>query len=199
MPDVTVAAGFADFERSTVAELYWTAFGKKLSFCLGPDAKAHAFLTRVVNPRYALCARSADGTLLGVAGFKTSEGSLVGGSFSDLRAVYGLFGSLWRALLLSVLERDLEQGTLLMDGICVAPNARGKGLGTLLLRAIKSEAHNRDCTDIRLDVINTNPRAQALYEREGFVQTTQTTLGPLKYVFGFSSSWEMRYALQAHS
>jgi RimJ/RimL family protein N-acetyltransferase len=42
--------------------------------------------------------------------------------------------------------------------------------------------------EVRLDVIDTNPRARALYERKGFVATGEQKLGPLKPVFGFSSA-----------
>lgn len=198
MSAIRITRGFNENERDLIAALYWEAFGAKLSFGLGPDIKARAFLARVAEPAFSLCARSEDGALLGVAGFKTSEGSLVGGDLSDLRAIYGIFGSLWRATLLSLLERDLEASTLLMDGIFVTEAARGMGVGTALLRAIIQEARAQGCADVRLDVIDTNPRARALYEREGFAPGKVQTLGPLKYVFGFSSATEMRFTLQSH-
>ena len=153
----------------------------------------------MVSPEYALCARNDDGTLLGVAGFKTNEGALIGGEFSDLREIYGAFGASWRALLLSMLERSVEEKSFLMDGIFVTREARGLGVGTALLRAIIAEAETRGCADVRLDVIDTNARARALYEREGFVAGKVQSLGPLKYIFGFSSATEMRFTLRAHS
>ena len=36
-----------------------------------------------------------------------------------------------------------------------------------------------------------NPRARALYEREGFIAGETETLGPLRYIFGFDSSTKM--------
>lgn len=199
MSDFCITKGFADDERNTVATLYWEAFGAKLSIGLGPDAKALEFLTRVCDPEFALCARSEDGGLLGVAGFKTSEGALIGGGMRDLYAIYGTFGSVWRAALLSLVERKLEPQSFLMDGIFVTKEARGLGLGTALLQAIKEEAAARNCNEVRLDVINTNPRARALYERSGFVAGQVQSLGPLKYFFGFSTATEMRFTLQEHS
>ena len=82
-----------------------------------------------------------------------------------------------------------------MDGICVSREARGMGLGTALLRAIKDEASAQNCDDVRLDVIDSNPRAKALYEREGFVTGKTQSLGPLKHLFGFSTATEMRFIL----
>ncbi len=190
-----ITSGFEESERAVIAALYWEAFSHKLSFGLGPNAKGIAFLSRVANPRFALCARDNTGAILGIAGFKTSEGALIGGGFADLRAIYGGLGATWRAALLSVLERDLETGSLLMDGICVTRAARGMGLGTALLHAIKDEARTQDCVDVRLDVIDSNPRAKTLYEREGFVAGKTHSLGPLKHVFGFSTATEMRFTL----
>lgn len=199
MTDFRITPGFSNAERTLAAELYWEAFGNKLALGLGPESKAKAFLARVANPDFALCARDDNGTLLGIAGFKTSEGALIGGDFADLRAIYGTFGAAWRGLLLSLLERDLQGGSLLMDGIFTAQTARGKGVGTALLRAIKQDAIARGCSEVRLDVIDTNPRARALYEREGFVAGKVQRLGPLKYLFGFSSATEMHATLQPHS
>lgn len=80
---------------------------------------------------------------------------------------------------MALLERDLAEDTLLMDGICVDSSARGLGIGTALLEAIKAEAKTRNLAQVRLDVIDINPRARALYEREGFVAGPVQRLGPL--------------------
>lgn len=199
MSAIRITKGFSEDERAMVAALYWEAFGQKLALGLGPDEKALRFLARVAAPEFALCARDHSGALLGMAGYKTSDGALIGGAFCDLREVYGLFSAIWRAGLLSIMEREQEAGSLLMDGIFVTGAARGKGVGTALLGAIKDEARARSCTEVRLDVIDSNPRARALYEREGFAPGKVQHLGPLKYLFGFSSATEMRFTLQAHS
>ncbi len=173
------------------AALYWDAFGPKLGKTLGPKSRGIAFTTRVFDPTHGISAHAPDGTLLGVAGFKTSKGALVGGGFSDLKAIFGTFGALWRAALLSLLERDIENERFLMDGIFVSPKARGLGVGTALMQALFAEGQARGYREIRLDVIDANPRARALYERLGFVAIKTDTLGPLRHVFGFSTSTTM--------
>jgi ribosomal protein S18 acetylase RimI-like enzyme len=130
-----------------------------------------------------------------VAGFKTSGGALTGGGIRDIAQHYGWIGAGWRGPLLGLLERKLAADTLLMDGICVATNARGLGVGTALLHAIKEEARARDLFHVRLDVIDINPRARALYEREGFVAGTPEHLGPLRLLFGFSSATPMTWSI----
>ena len=78
-----------------------------------------------------------------------------------------------------------------MDGIFVEPKARGQGVGTALLQAVEAHAAELKMQRIRLDVIDTNPRARALYEREGYSERSVLSLGPLKLIFGFSSAAQM--------
>ena len=191
MSDITITPGFSEAERPVAAQLYWQAFGGKLGKVLGPPTRGETFFRRVMNPDFALVARDNDGHMLGLAGFKTREGSLAQGGQRDLMAVYGVIGAFWRAVLLAPLERAVEHDTLLMDGICVSSEARGRGVGTLLLDAIKAEAAARGLSHVRLDVIDSNPRARALYERQGFVTTGEEQTGPLKYVFGFARATTM--------
>lgn len=190
-----IVAGFADTHRAHVSALYWQAFGPKLGIVLGPHDKGLSFIDRVLDPTHGISAVDPDGKLLGVAGFKTVNSALVGGTFADMRAVFGFWGATWRAVLISVLERDTENKRFLMDGIFVAPEARGKGVGTALLNAIYAEAKSRGYAEVRLDVIDTNPRARALYEREGFVALKTEHLGPLRHFFGFKSATTMVRAL----
>jgi len=129
--------------------------------------------------------------LVGIAGFKTAQGSLIGGGFGDLAKYFGFFSALWRASLLLLLERKIESGVLLMDGIAVIADQRGKGTGTKLLTAIVDYAKTSGLEAVRLDVIDTNPRARKLYERFGFEAVGTERLGILKLLFGFSSATQM--------
>jgi GNAT superfamily N-acetyltransferase len=186
-----VESGFREEHRLQAARGYWRAFSRKLRYPLGPERKALAFIESILDPSYAITAVSHDGRFLGMAGFKTPEGALVGGGFGDLARTYGWLGATWRGLLIHSLERDCSDGILLMDGIFVEPEARGKGVGTALLQAVESHAASLQLQSIRLDVIDTNPRARALYEREGFAAQSVLSLGPMKPIFGFSSATQM--------
>ena len=186
-----ITKGFPDSDRRQIAALYWEAFGAKLGRTMGPTPKALRYFEAVLYPPHALCARDSDGTLLGVAGFKTYQGALVGGSFRDMARVYGWIGTAWRVALLSALERDTESARFLMDGIFVEPAARGRGVGTLLLEAIAVEAAARGYAEVRLDVIDSNDRARALYERRGFRAIKTHSTGLLRHVFGFRSATTM--------
>jgi ribosomal protein S18 acetylase RimI-like enzyme len=191
MSESTISQGFDDSERAQVAQMYWVAFGQKLGRVMGPKTRAIAFIKDVLDPTHALCARDTDGTLLGVVGFKTFASALVGSTWRDLARHYGWVGSTWRIGFLALLDRDTENARFLMDGIFVSDGARSQGVGTALLNAICAEAKFRGYREVRLDVIDSNPRARALYDREGFVAGGTHKLGPLKLIFGFDSATTM--------
>ena len=188
----TIRGGFPDALRRQAAEIYFQAFEGKIGGILGRDGRGLRFVESVIDPRFAICAVSPDETrLLGIAGFKTADGAMVGGTLRDMAAVYGWVGAIWRGLLLSVLERDLAEGQLLMDGIAVTSEARGTGIGSALLDAIVDEAEKRGMKEVRLDVIDSNPRAKSLYERKGFIAGGRHSTGPFSRLFGFSFATTM--------
>ncbi len=187
----TLQHGLPDHLRKDAAGLYWLAFGGKLGPVLGPVDKAFALLDLVMREDHVITALSENGALMGLAGFKTPDGAFAGGGFADLRQIYGAFGASWRAALLWLLERDVDNHRFLMDGICVSEAARGQGVGTALLDAICDEGRRRGYPSVRLDVVDVNQRARALYERQGFVATRTSQIGILRWVFGFSAATTM--------
>ncbi len=188
---VTIRHGFPASQRNEAADLYWQAFGGKLGRVMGPRDKALQFLDAVIRPDHAIVAVGDDGRLLGLAGFKSPLGSFASGGPEELRRIYGWFGSIWRAGLIRALERDVDNDRFLLDGICVARQARGHGIGAALLHAFCDEGRQRGYTAARLDVIDTNWRAKALYEREGFVIDSTDDIGLLRFAFGFRHAHAM--------
>ncbi len=191
---VTVAPGFAAHHRAEVAALFWEAFGPKLRWPLGAPPRALAFIERTLDPAHAISATDGEGGLLGAAGLKTGSGGLLTGRSADLRAVYGRLGGLWRGALLELHERPVEPGAMLMDGLFVAPHARGHGVGTRLLAAVAERARAEGCREIRLDVVDGN-RARRLYERHGFEPSGRTEPGWLGPMLGFRGATTMRLSL----
>jgi ribosomal protein S18 acetylase RimI-like enzyme len=177
--------------RAEAAQLYWQAFGSKLGFVMGPEVRALAYLHRVIRADHAIIALSDAGQLLGLAGFKTPQGSFAAGSPDEMRASYGAFGGTWRSRLLGRLSDEVDNENFLLDGLCVVQDQRGKGIGTALMRAIAAEARLRGYASVRLDVIESNWRAQALYQRLGYVETRRAEIGILRHVFGFKAAVTM--------
>ena len=191
MDGVTLQVGLPDPLRADAARLYWQAFGGKLGKVLGPEPRAMRFLERVIRSDHVVAALGPDGALLGIAGFKTPAGSFATGHAADLAAIYGDLGAIWRRLLLGWLSGDVDNHRFLLDGICVEALARSQGLGSALLEAVCAEARKRGYAEVRLDVIDTNWRAIALYKRLGFEVRGRQSIGLLRHVFGFTAATTM--------
>ena len=179
------------------AALYWDAFGGKLGRVMGPRDRALAYLARVIDPGHALAAVAPGGALLGLLGFKSPQGAFADGGLRDLAAGFGWAGALWRAGALSLLAREVDNHRFLIDGLAVARDARGRGVGTALLEAAATLAARRGYAQMRLDVIDTNLRARALYDRLGFRTAGISRLGPLRHLFGFDAAITMVCDLRA--
>lgn len=187
----TIAKGLPASQRPQAAALYWEAFGGKLGTVLGPENRALDFIAATLRPDHCFTATDPEGRLLGIAGFKSPEGAFVGGSSVEMRAVYGRIGAAWRGAALWMLSHEVDNHRFLVDGIAVTRAARGRGIGTALLQALCDEGRARGYGSIRLEVIDGNWRARALYERQGFMPVQTEKLGLLRHVFGFSAATTM--------
>ncbi|WP_371097492.1 GNAT family N-acetyltransferase [Streptomyces sanglieri] len=156
---VTVRRGVPAGAERRAAELYWDAFGRKLGPALNPPGKAVPFIAAHLNADRAVCAL-LDGQLVGLAGHQHDGRALTGGSACAVLRAYGHLRGLHRLLLLALFERHPAPGQLVMDGIAVDPDMRGRGVGSLLIEEVAAVAAEQDCREIRLDVIDTNPRAR---------------------------------------
>ncbi|MFE7132565.1 GNAT family N-acetyltransferase [Streptomyces sp. NPDC057638] len=182
--------------RARVAALYWEAFGRKLGPALGPAETGRAFIARHLHPDRGIVVLDGE-EVIGVAGYQLGGRALTGGGANDVLAAYGRVRGVPRLALLALLERRAADGELVMDGIAVDPAHRGRGVGGLLLREIAAVAADHGCHRIRLDVIDTNPRARALYERHGFAAVRTTRTPWLRGPMGFSAATTMRRQVTA--
>ena len=188
--EITLQSGLPEEHRPAAARLYWEAFGGKLGRVMGPEPRALAYLDRVMRSDHVITAMAGD-QLVGLAGFKTPSGAFASGNWRDMRMVYGRMGALWRLALLGALQSEVDNDRFLIDGIAVTRDARGGGIGTALLGALCDEGCARGYASIRLEVIDSNWRAKALYEREGFTALHTEKLGLLRHLFGFESATTM--------
>lgn len=177
------------------AALYWQAFSGKLARLFGPASRAVPMIRAGLDAGHALAVTDAAGQVLGVAGFRSPEGSFVSLNPGLLRAHYGRAGGAWRMGALRLLGQDTDNTRFLIDGLCVAETHRSQGLGAALLQALAELALRRGYPAMRLDVASSNTRARALYEREGFVAVRQQML-PLAFpIFGVSACLVMERPL----
>ncbi len=193
--EIGVQQGFPNELRASAAELYDAAFGAKLSVAIPNPNSRMAVLKEGFNPVFSFVAVS-NGEMVGIAGFKTAQGSLTGGiSFRVMKEQIGYWGAIRAVLVLALLERKQVAGQFLMDGIGVSPKMRGRGIGTELLHSLIEYAQKEGYRSVRLDVIDTNPAARRLYERVGFVPVKTEKFAYLKWLLGFGAATQMEYSL----
>ena len=188
---VTFEHGVPEAYRADVARLYDLAFGEKFAVAIRSETDRRVLIARSLQLEFAIAA-FAGTHLVGLAGFHTPKGSLTGGlDYSLLVSQLGKFRGSWAALLFGLYDRKTTAGELLMDGISVDPNMRGRGVGSGLLNELHLFARREGFQQIRLDVIDTNSNARRLYERSGFIETRTESFGFLRWLLGFGASTTM--------
>lgn len=182
--------------RMQAAELYDSAFGAKFSAAI-PNAHARrALFAEYFCGAYAFVAIDETG-LLGIAGFDTGHGSLTGGvTFATLRAQLGWIRAARAFAIFCIYARSPSPRELVMDGIAVRSDARGRGIGGGLLDEIANYARAHDFARVRLDVIDTNPRAQKLYLRKGFVAVHTERFAFLRPLLKFGAATRMELQVE---
>lgn len=191
--------GVPESLRVEAVRLYDEAFGRKFSVAVPNPQKRRAMLAESFLLAYAVAAISK-GNLVGLAGFHTTRGALTSGMSAELLLErLGTLGGLWAAIIFSIYARQPQASELLMDGIAVRRDMRGKGIGTHLLNDLKHYARENGFRTIRLDVIDTNPAARRLYEQQGFVPTRTERFGCLRWLLGFGASTTMIFNVEGNS
>jgi len=200
---VSVKRGIPDELRDRTALLYDLAFGEKLGLAIPNAGERFKLLSKTMQLQYAIgayadqqSAQHMGQQLVGLAGFSTSDGSLTGGvDYQGLLSEMGWLKGNRAAAVLSLYERKANPGELLMDGIVVDPDYRGKGIGSQLFAHLIEYGRAEHYATIRLDVVDSNPGARRLYERLGFSEEKTERFEFLRGILGFGASTTMIYRL----
>ena len=187
---ITIELGLPDELRAQAVEIFDEAFGDKMRMAVRDTEKRKEFMRRAYVAQNCIVARRGD-MLLGMAGLSTKgaphTGGLMGSSW-DPRPyldVLGWLGATWAVWGNRVADHRPKADEIYVDGIAVAPAARGQGIGTRLLDETTAIARAIGKRYVRLHVIDVNPRAQALYERLGYKVTRVQSFGYKERWVGF--------------
>jgi ribosomal protein S18 acetylase RimI-like enzyme len=183
---VEIRLGLPEALRRDAAELYYEAFRQKLEPLMDSAGHGIAILQAGFDPRYGIAALQEQ-KLVGVAGIQYGGHHFLNFKRSAFVQEFGWTRGLFKLALIQFASRPHRRGQLLMDGIVVASSMRGQGVGTRLLVAVTDYARQNGFRSVRLDVVDTNPRARRLYERMGFVPTKTRTYPFLRDMLGFSA------------
>ena len=200
--EIVIVRGLPDEHRQAAVSIFEEAFGAKMRMAIPDRDKRMAFMGRVYAASHVVAA-VRDDDLLGMAGLNARDGPYRGGLMDvpwDPRAhrdLLGTWGSTRAVLGLRMAEHKPGPGELYVDGIAVTPEARGLGIGTRLLDEITGIAREADMRWVRLDVIDTNPRAQALYERVGYKVTKVQSFRYMERWMGFGGMVSMELPLDS--
>jgi ribosomal protein S18 acetylase RimI-like enzyme len=193
--DINYYIGLPERYRDSAVDLYDEAFGQKFAVAIPSRGKRIIFLRKCFKFDYVIGA-IYDDKLIGIAGFQTPEGSLTGGiTYRELLSQLGFIKGNWAAIIFALYERKAVFKELIMDGIAVHSDARGKGVGSYLLKEAAKYAKDHQFNTVRLDVIDINTKAKILYERMGFKSVKTESYPYLKWLLGFSSSTTMELSV----
>jgi ribosomal protein S18 acetylase RimI-like enzyme len=178
--DVTIAKGIPAEQVGQAVAIIYDAFHLKFSHEIAPKDRAQAerIIVASMYPENGYAASDAGGTLLGLAGVASRGVHFHRLRFTTFQREFGFFGAVWRTAysLLDVLAYPRKPGVWRVEILAVAESARGRGIGTALLREVVRDARESGATAITLEVVDTNGRARQLYESVGFelVKTLRT-------------------------
>ena len=163
-------------ELTRAGDLYLEAFGAKLLPLLGPPGRLRRLLLGGLRRQRAVGAYDETGRLVALLGYHWEGESFTDITFSGLQHEFGLWGASWRIILMGILldRKPDHDKQLLMDGISVAPEMRGRGVGTQMFAHLETLALKLGATEIKLDVIDSNFGARKLYLRLGFDEKGHT-------------------------
>jgi ribosomal protein S18 acetylase RimI-like enzyme len=170
--------------RPSATRLYFDALKDKLEPVLGGDGRAHRALADSLATDKCLVA-TCDEKLVGIMGIQTGDGGFVSPSLKTMMRLYGTVGGILRMSGLMILHHRTNRDELYVDGVAVAHEMRNKGIGTHMFELLERAASHNGTRAISLDVIDTNTKAKALYERLGFVAVKSQSLWPLNLILKF--------------
>ena len=183
--------GLPESLKPDAAKIYAQAFSRKLQKVIGEEEVLVRLLAEGMQSDRAIIALQ-DGDLVGVLGLNFDGRSLASMHLRSFVQEFGPIRGFFKALLADILfERKTQQGVLLMDGIAVASQARGQGIGSGLFQQLLDFAQSKNYQRIRLDVIDENPKAKRLYEKLGFKAVNHQNTWYLKWLIDVSGSTTM--------
>ena len=177
MADLEICLGVPDGHRQEAAQIYFEIFEHKFRLLFGSREHAISVLHQDLNLACAFGAVWQE-RLVGILGLH-HEGRLADLRLQTFVKEYNWLSGRVRHQIYQWSERPQRPGELLMDGVGVDRASQGLGVGTALFHALFDFARTNGYTSIRLDVVDTNPRARRLYERLGFVPTNTWRLPPI--------------------
>lgn len=164
---VEIRRGLPDAYRQQAAEILYDSFRRKYQVILGSEAHGVAVLEKDLIANYILVALY-QGELVGLAGIEYGGGRYMRPRVATFAQEYGWLRGRLMVIASVVFFAPCHQEEMHVAAVAVRADLRGQGIGTRLLEASFELARREGLRAARLEVVDTNPDAQRLYERLGF-------------------------------
>lgn len=200
--EIQITAQISDTQMEQAAQIFYEAFELKilhLELFSANREQGVRILKRSFRPDCAWYA--VDGAeIVGVLGLERPNGEhFLQFTWDILFDEFGTLGALWRFgwIRFSHWFQRPRRGDLRIEAVAVAGSIRGKGIGTQLIEHVCRLAKSSGYRGLVLEVVDTNPQAQKLYERLGFTILKKDQVGIFTHRAGFTAVTYMRKALQS--
>ncbi|MBU0970793.1 MAG: GNAT family N-acetyltransferase [Proteobacteria bacterium] len=171
--------------KGAATKLFLDAFGSKFFPILGKGEKTQNLIESSINS-YQCISALENGKLVGILAIQYGNESFIDISFSELKAVYGPVKGLVKLALLSLFDYQPIEKEIHIECISVDGSSRGKGIGTKLLDELFSRSEKDGAHKVTLEVVDSNPKAIALYKKIGFVVEKHSKIWPINKIVGWS-------------
>ncbi|MBM3705715.1 MAG: GNAT family N-acetyltransferase [Actinobacteria bacterium] len=179
-------------------EILYEAFSRKISALIKSREKAIEIHKRALKLPYVFFAL-LDGEIIGIAGLHYSNQSFLEFRYTDIRKSFNPFKSVFYYFVFRMVVPKIGKDVIRIDSLAVDVHFRGNGVGTMLIEEVCEFARKNGFREVMLEVVDTNPRAKALYERLGFVQKKVKKYYFLTRSAGFSSESIMSRQIEANT
>ncbi len=170
--------------RAQAAQLYLDSLKEKLLPVLGPEKKARQVVSESIFPDQCLAALYRE-NLVGIMGIQTKGAGFMSPDLKTMIKYYGISSGTLRLGGLSLLNHGAGENEVYVEGVAVAQEMRGKGIGSAMFHVLEKQALGMGIQTLSLEVVDTNPKARALYEKLGFVHKKTQAIWPLNHFVGF--------------
>lgn len=138
-------------------------------------------------------------SILGIAGLHYDKRNFTDTKYVTLRKHYNPVKSFIMYWMLRIMTPKLQKDTVRVDSLAVDKSCRGEGIGTKLIEGVIEFARQNGYGQVLLEVVDTNPKAKALYERMGFKVKKKVNFYFFTRRAGFSSEFIMVYKIAGNS
>lgn len=183
---IKISLGLPDAYRRVAAELCYDAFRQKFEPILNSTELGVGILEAGLKSEQIMIAAQHQ-QLAGVVGLEYSNRYFFDLKTAAFVQAYGWLRGMIKMILFLLFAQHHHDGELTIGAIAVSPTMRGHGVGTQLLQAVFDYAREHNFHSISLEVVDTNPHAQRLYHRMGFVVTKTRHYAFLQRLMGFSA------------